>query len=178
MLPVYLAALVFGLVLIGASILVSDADHSHALGSHGSPHAHDASWLPFLSPRFWSYTLGAFGMSGAALTLLAVPAGIHVPVSAALGLFVGSATTWLFRRLQREATGTGPAAEELLGAEGEVVLALREERLGKIRVRLEDHDVEILARARPTDDLAAKSRVVVVRMKDGVAEVLPAPWDD
>jgi len=178
MLPVYLAALVFGLVLIGASIFVSDADHGHTLGPHGSPHAHDASWQPFLSPRFWSYTLGAFGMSGAALTLLAVPAAVHVPVSAALGLLVGGATTWLFRRVQREATGTGAAVEELLGAEGEVVLALREEKLGKIRVRIEDHDVEILARARPSDDLAAKSRVIVVRVKDGVAEVAPAPWED
>lgn len=213
MLAIYLAALAFGLVLIGASVFLGgDAgdhdpghvafDHGagdHETGDHGAghdtddgthgqgghvhvPHAPGGLSHGFLSDllslRFWTWALGAFGMAGAALTLLNVPAPIHLPLSTVLGVVVGSSTAWAFRRLKLASVGAPPAAENLLGAEGEVVLPVRAEGLGKVRLRIADQDFEVMARGSGTEAIGIKEKVIVIRYEDGIAHVRPAPWKD
>lgn len=192
--PVYLAALAFGLVLIGASAFAGDAHDGHDgdvhAGDHGGPgdhgeyggHASEGASSAFLSNvlslRFWTWALGAFGMAGTALHLLGLPAAVHVPVALVLGAGVGSGAAWIFRKL-RVGSATTPASEEsLLGNEAEVVLPLHPGKLGKVRLRVADQDVELLASAGPEEKVEMKGRVVVVRFRDGVAEVRPAPWKE
>ena len=190
MLAVYLAALAFGLILIGASAFSGDGDahgDAHA-GETGAGDAHDdahAADVPhgalvsnLVSLRFWTYALGAFGMTGTALHFLKVPPAAHVPLAAGMGLLVGGATAWLFRKL-RTAAASSPASEEgFLGREAEVVLSLLPEKLGKIRLRIGEQDVELPARGGEEDRLDTRSKVIVVRFRDGVAEVRPAPWKE
>ena len=178
MLTVYLAALAFGLVLIGASVL-QGGGHDSGDG-HGDGHGdadHGAFVTNLLSLRFWTYALGAFGMAGTALSLLGIAAAVHVPVSLVLGFVVGAGVAALFRQLG-SGTATGPAStESFLGTEGEVVLPLLPDGLGKIRLHVGEQDLEVPART-GGPPLEIRERVVVVRFRDGVAEVEPAPWKE
>lgn len=182
MLTVYLAALAFGLVLIGASVLQGDGgghDSGEGAGDdHGGGDAdHGAFLTNLLSLRFWTYALGAFGMAGTALTLLHVKPVVHVPASVVLGAVVGAGVAALFRQLGR-GSATGPASTEaFLGSEGEVVLPLLPDGVGKIRVHVGEQDVELPARG-GSERIEIRERVVVVRFRDGVAEVEPAPWKE
>ena len=184
MLTVYLAALAFGLVLIGASVLQGDGGgHDSGDGDangddHGGDDADHGAFLSnLLSLRFWTYALGAFGMSGTALSLLGVKPQLHVPVSLALGFVVGAGVAALFRHLGR-GSATGPASTEaFLGSEGEVVLPLLPDGLGKIRLHVGEQDVELPARSGGSR-IEIRERVVVVRFRDGIAEVQPAPWKE
>jgi membrane protein implicated in regulation of membrane protease activity len=116
-------------------------------------------------------------MSGTALSLLGVGAPVHVPVSVVLGFVVGTGVATLFRSLGRGAA-TGPASTEaFLGTEGEVVLPLLPDGLGKIRLHVADQDVEVPART-GGEPIQIRERVVVVRFRDGIAEVEPAPWKE
>jgi membrane protein implicated in regulation of membrane protease activity len=182
MLTVYLAALAFGLVLIGASVLQGDGGgHDSGDGTaddHGGGDAdHGAFLTNLLSLRFWTYALGAFGMAGTALSLLGVKAALHVPVSLVLGVVVGSGVAALFRSLGRGAATSPASTEAFLGSEGEVVLPLLPDGLGKIRLHIGEQDVELPART-GGESIQIRERVVVVRFRDGVAEVEPAPWKE
>ncbi len=203
MLTVYLAALAFGLVLIGASLFAGHGDTDsgtdvhgdgaqigHDLGDgtadahggghdahgHGDGHANPLSSL--LSVRFWTYALGAFGMTGTALVVAGLPAPLHVPIAGAMGVTIGGGAAWLFRKLRLASAGTPVSTDSLLGKEAEVVLPLASERLGKVRMRIGEQDVEFPARGSAEDTLDNRSRVIVVRFRDGVAEVRPAPWKE
>ncbi len=182
MLTVYLAALAFGLVLIGASVLQGDGGGHDSGDGDGDGHGggdadHGAFLTNLLSLRFWTYALGAFGMSGTALTLLHVKPAVHIPVSVVLGAVVGAGVAALFRQLGR-GSATGPASTEaFLGSEGEVVLPLLPDGLGKIRVHVGEQDVELPARGGDAR-IEIRERVVVVRFRDGIAEVEPAPWKE
>jgi membrane protein implicated in regulation of membrane protease activity len=182
MLTVYLAALAFGLVLIGASVFQGDGGgHDSGDGddtgeSHGDAD-HGAFLTNLLSLRFWTYALGAFGMSGTALTLLGVASGVHVPVSVVLGFVVGAGVATLFRSLGRGSATSPASTEAFLGTEGEVVLPLLPDGLGKIRLHVGDQDVEVPARTGGVP-IEIRERVVVVRFREGVAEVEPAPWKE
>jgi membrane protein implicated in regulation of membrane protease activity len=182
MLTVYLAALAFGLVLIGASVLQGDGG-GHGAGDgtaddHGGGDAdHGAFLTNLLSLRFWTYALGAFGMAGTALSLLGVKPALHVPVSLVLGVVVGTGVAALFRSLGRGAATSPASTEAFLGTEGEVVLPLLPEGLGKIRLHVGEQDVELPART-GSAPIQIRERVVVVRFREGVAEVEPAPWKE
>jgi len=182
MLTVYLAALAFGLVLIGASVFQGGAEGHDSGDGHGDDHGggdadHGAFLTNLLSLRFWTYALGAFGMSGTALALLGLKTGVHLPVSLVLGVVVGTGVAALFRSLGRGAATSPASTEAFLGSEGEVVLPLLPDGLGKIRLHVADQDVELPART-GGDPIAIRERVVVVRFRDGIAEVEPAPWKE
>ena len=182
MLTVYLAALAFGLVLIGASVFQGDGgghDSGHGDGDgHGGGDAdHGAFLTNLLSLRFWTYALGAFGMAGTALTLLGVKPALHVPVAVALGGVVGAGVAALFRSLGRGSATSPASTEAFLGSEGEVVLPLLPEGVGKIRLHVGEQDLELPARTGGSP-IQIRERVVVVRFRDGVADVEPAPWKE
>lgn len=182
MLTVYLAALAFGLVLIGASVFQGDGGGHDSGDGDGDGDGHgDADHGAFLSNllslRFWTYALGAFGMSGTALTLLHVEPAVHVPVSVALGFVVGAGVATLFRSLGRGSATSPASTDAFLGSEGEVVLRLLPDGLGKIRLHVGDQDVEVPART-GGDPIEVRERVVVIRFREGVAEVEPAPWKE
>lgn len=182
MLTVYLAALAFGLVLIGASVFQGDGGGHDSGDGDGTGESHgDADHGAFLtnlfSLRFWTYALGAFGMSGTALSLLGVAGGVHVPASVVLGFVVGAGVATLFRSLGRGSATSPASTEAFLGTEGEVVLPLFPDGLGKIRLHVGDQDVEVPARTGGVP-IEIRERVVVVRFREGVAEVEPAPWKE
>ncbi|MCG3193213.1 MAG: hypothetical protein DIJKHBIC_02463 [Thermoanaerobaculia bacterium] len=194
MLTIYLAALAFGAVFIVASLVAGagsgEGDHDAGASGEGVAGAtaedvagdaahHDEGMLPkVLSLRFWTYSLGAFGMTGTALSLLGTSPALHVPLSLAMGFGVGTVVCWVFRKLQKGSAAAPVDSSSVLGTEGEVVLPLLPGKVGKIRVRLANQDLEFLARSGEDAALETRKKVVVVRMENGVAEVRSAPWKD
>lgn len=198
MLTIYLAALAFGAVFIVASLVAGagsgegdhdagasgegvagDAAEGNAEDAAGDAAHHDEGMLPkVLSLRFWTYSLGAFGMTGTALSMLGTSPALHVPLSLAMGFGVGTVVCWVFRKLQKGSAAAPVDSSSVLGTEGEVVLPLLPGKVGKIRVRLANQDLEFLARSGEDAALETRKKVVVVRMENGVAEVRSTPWKD
>lgn len=181
MLYLYFAAAGFGLALLAASVLglvegAHDGDPGGADFHDGDAHAESAG-SAFLRVRFWTWTLSAFGVAGSALHLLGVSKLAAFVGAVVIGGAVGTAVTLVFRGLRRAGVTTPLSTDSLEGAEGEVVLAVSEGRPGKIRLRVGDQDLELVANG-GGEPLPLRSRVIVVRCVGGVAEVRPAPWND
>ncbi len=180
----YLGALAFSLVLIGVSAFSGhdhdggDGDgHDHVGHDHGGDLLHGPLG-DVLSLRFLTWGLGGLGLTGTALTLLGVASPLRFPVALGVGIAVGLGTTFLFRKLRTLSAGAPAAPESLLGQEAVVVMPLKPGALGKIRLRSGGNDVELLAQGGDDALLPADSRVVIVRFRDEVAQVRPAPWTD
>src|SRR5262252_1089543 len=114
---VYLAALIVGLGVLSLGLLGHGADahgadlhvggvhgdlgHGHASG-HGADDAHHQSGLfgvaLFLSLRFWSFALMAFGSVGTLLTWFALAGSAATAlIAVAVGLFSGGLAATVFR---------------------------------------------------------------------------------
>jgi membrane protein implicated in regulation of membrane protease activity len=183
---IYIAALIVGGGAIAVQLLMSaggdadadvqgdvdaDADHS----GHGH-HAGDGSGiLPiFLSLRFWTYALLAFGLVGTLLWYLGLaPEPVTAVVAAVMGLSSGFTASWLFRALARSETG---ASSDAVGQVGRVLLPCAKGRRGKVRIQLHGQTLDVLATT-DEEELPAGSAVLVEEMRGEVAHVSPAPAD-
>lgn len=198
-LPVYLGSLALGGILILASLLLGGGDHDHDHDVHVDHDvdadvdaevdhdleggldkdlslAKDAAvagggWMPFLSLRFWTFALATFGGAGAVLDLL----GFSDPVSAVsaslTGVGVGLAVSRAFHTLKHTHVSGDVGLRQIGGREGTLLLAVGPEKLGKVRVQVDGQDVDLPARTQDEALLGIRERVLVVSVKDGVAEV-------
>ena len=195
----YLATLIVGLgtilvQLVGAGDADGDADvdagadvdaDAHADvgadgdGGHGHGHGHgatDASVLAtFLSMRFWTFLLMAFGMVGTLLHYLELASSVVTLVCAvAMGLASGFIASWVFRSLARAATSSGAAEGDTVGRVGKVLLPCRKDARGKIRIEVNGQMIDFLATT-DEEELAAGEDVLVVEMRGEEAHVAQAP---
>jgi membrane protein implicated in regulation of membrane protease activity len=90
--------------------------------------------FPLLSPVTLAMFVSTFGGVGYLLKhLTAWPAVVQVPVAGVSGVLVGGGVSWLFFRIMRSVESSSqPLAEEGVGAEAEVILAIPAEGLGEI----------------------------------------------
>jgi hypothetical protein len=180
MLSIYVGGLLFGGVLLAASILGGHAEHGdlggHAGGDHdGSQGGHG---LPFLSLRFWAFTLAFFGLTGAALTLAGGGLGALVPVLAgAVGLSCGLVSARVLRLLGRRPVGLLGDAGAHVGREGRVLLPVGASKgqLGKIRLQIGGTSTDLVAETEGDAGLAAGETALVVGMRGNVALVERSP---
>jgi membrane protein implicated in regulation of membrane protease activity len=184
----YLAALILGLGTILVQLFMGgsgDADvHvstelDHGLEHEVDGHAHgavDPGFLPiFLSLRFWTFSLLAFGMVGSALTLLGVTSALFTALTAAaMGFASGALASWVFRALNRAQVSSGAAEDDPVGQVGKVLIGLGPERRGKVRIELKGQTLDLIA---TTDDaeLVEGEQVLVEEMREGRAHVSKAP---
>ena len=196
MLSVYLGSLLFGGVLLGASILGGHgdgADGGHALtaghghdghlgegGGHNAEH-HQPSKLPFLSLRFWAFAAAFFGLTGTALTI-AGGLGALTPLAAGVvGLGCGLVSARVLGDLSRQTVGLLGDASAHLGREGRVLLPLARGQRGKIRLQIGGTSTDLVAETEAEAPLAAGETAFIVGMRGNVALVertpsaLPAP---
>jgi membrane protein implicated in regulation of membrane protease activity len=153
-----------------------DVDHdADAGGTH--PHA-SGDFLPiFLSLRFWTFGLLAFGMVGALLHFFGLMPPLVVAVLAvAMGLASGTLASWVFRALARSEVSSGARGDDAVGHVGRVLLPCEKERPGKIRVELRGQTLDFLA---STDEahIDAGELVLVEEVRDHVMHVSRAPRD-
>jgi membrane protein implicated in regulation of membrane protease activity len=192
----YLAALIIGLGTIGVQLFMAgdgdsdadvgvdfDADAGGALdadadaGDHGHGGAHaDGGFLPiFLSLRFWTFGLAAFGMVGSLLHYFRLAGGLITPIIAvAVGLTSGFVASWVFRALTRADTSSGSHSRDAVGQVGKVLVPCERGGHGKVRIELRGQIRDYLV---TTDEerLAAGDLVLVEDARDEVLQVSRAP---
>lgn len=189
MLAIYIGALIIGGVLVAASMFLGgkDADaghggHDHDV-DHGHDHGHDAdhdhdgfgdvgSWLPLASLRFWTFFLAFGGLAGTALTLLASGTILTAIVAVVTGYVSGVAVTQVLRRLRRNQVSSEVGANDCVGSVGKLTLPVSKSAPGKVRVRVKDRDLDLMAATDDDGELPANAEVLVYEMReDGVALV-------
>jgi membrane protein implicated in regulation of membrane protease activity len=175
-----------------------DASHSlesgHADTAHGHHHGHHgadggmgalgAAASVLFSLQLWTYLLAFGGVTGLLLRWLA-----HVgePVAGLCALTVGLGTGFAARKVLRRMTAIGDGGtveqEKLIGTSAQVLIPAEAGRTGKIRLSARGHTLDLMARASDGKALAAGVEVIIVDMKEGIAEVttempeLPAAQD-
>ena len=200
MLPFYVGSLALGGVLIAAGILLggdsdtdvdadidvdvdadvdldldldadADADAELDASSAFIKDADAGSWLPFLSIRFWTFGLASFGLTGSLLTLLGFGDGVAAPVSAGLGVIIGWAAAWAFRKLKGANVSADTGLSNIGGTEGEVLLPVGPGKRGKIRALIDGRWVDLLADTGDGRLLQRREKILVVSVSAGVAQV-------
>jgi membrane protein implicated in regulation of membrane protease activity len=148
-----------------------EADPAAGHGAHG-----EGGFLPiFLSLRFWTFALLAFGLSGTLLHYLDLAnAVVTLAVAAGLGVASGLLASLTFRALARAELSSAATSRDAVGQIGRVLVPLGKSRRGKIRIELKGQTVDLLA---TTDDeeLEAGQMVVVEELRDTTAHVTQAP---
>jgi membrane protein implicated in regulation of membrane protease activity len=198
MLSIYLGSLLFGGVLLGASIFGGHGDgadhgdgghgdaghgghggdaghgdgHAHGAGHHHGPH--HASQLPFLSLRFWAFALAFFGLSGAALTWSAF--GALTPlVAGGVGMGCGLLSSRVLSGLARRPVGLLGGSDAHVGREGRLLLPVEKGTRGKVRLSIGGVSTDLIAETEAEGALAAGETALVVGMRGNVALVERSP---
>jgi hypothetical protein len=169
----YVAAAVLGLMLLAASL--AGAGHEHALGHDAGEHPSPAFAL--LSVRVWTYILAFGGVTGAALRL-----GVHAgePASAIAGVAVGVLAGAMAHFVIGSATRAGRTGTvrpaDLVGRSARVVVPMAAGATGKVRVRVADADVDLLATTDGGEPLDRHDEVLIVEVRpEGTALVARSP---
>jgi membrane protein implicated in regulation of membrane protease activity len=196
----YLAALIIGFGTIGLQLLLSgdgdgdadadahadvDADvhadvHADLHADADAGHAHDfhgaAGFLPiFLSLRFWTFGLLAFGLVGSLLHYLRLAGGLVTPlVAVGMGLVCGFLASWVFRALTRADTTSGVHTRDAVGQVGKVMVSCSKGGRGKVRIELRGQTHDFLVTT-DEDELSAGDLVLVEDVRENVLQVARAP---
>jgi membrane protein implicated in regulation of membrane protease activity len=178
----YLAALIIGAGTIVMQLLFAghdaDAGGHDVGGGHDGSHdaAHDVgAWSIFLSARFWTFALLAFGMVGALITMFAFATSTFTLLLAiASGLCAGLVAGFTFRALRRANASSSASLDETVGQIGRVLLPCSKGKVGKVRLELKGQSVDVLATT-GDEEIAIGKRVVIEEVRGGIAHVTRAP---
>jgi membrane protein implicated in regulation of membrane protease activity len=183
----YLAALVVGLGSIALQLLLAGdanadasgdvhaADGAHAHGHDAPGHGEGGASAIFLSLRFWTFALLAFGLAGTLLHYLGLASrGASAAVAILMGLLCGFTASWTLRMLARAELSSGAQSNDALGQVGKVLVPCSRDRRGKVRIELRGQTLDYVA---STDDeeLAAGERVLVEEVRGNTVHVSRAP---
>jgi hypothetical protein len=185
LLQAYVVALVLGGGLVAVSALGIDKD-SESVDldhEHGDPHALDVAHgvdssaaLAYLgSLRFWSFTLGAFGAIGSALTFFGVTSLITAPTAIVGGCAIGVAATRAYLWFARGTVSSHLDTRALAGRDAEVVLSVGPGKTGKVRLTHQGQILELPATTHELHLVERGARVLVVSVEAGTADVTRLP---
>lgn len=147
-----------------------DHDVDGADGHHGSLVGSTAGL--FLSMRFWTFALMAFGMVGALLHWLNLAGfGVTLTLSIVTGLISGLVAGVTFRML-KGSVSSSTSQDDTVGKMGQVTVPLRKGSLGKVRVLVKGKRVDMLATT-DAESIDMGDDVVVVEFRGEHAYVEP-----
>ena len=132
-------------------------------------------YLPFLSIRFWIFGLTVFGLTGIVLVKMDQPTAIHASLAIGMGLVVGWTAAQIFHSLKNTTVDSSADVDRLRGTDATVVLTVRPEGTGKVRLRVKEQDVEVTATTSHDSPLEIGDRVLIVESNQGQVVVAPFP---
>ncbi len=192
MLNIYLSCGAFGLVLVAVSALAggdteldTDADMDLDLDASidvepdldGAVHVDVSNavspgvWLPFLTIRFWTFTLATFGLTGAALSAAGAPFIVHTSTAFVVGPTTGWFAAWLYQKLKNSTTDSTSHLETMAGLSAEVILPIRAGGIGKIRLHQRGQFIELPAKSDSKTTIDIGQKVLIVSISEGRADV-------
>lgn len=197
---IYLASLIVGGVLLGASILLGGHDDADLdvegdadldldadadldveaeggldkdldVGGHG-----DLSGIlfSFLSLRFWTFFLAFFGLTGLVLGGLDLVSSPWLGLGLALGMGLGTGfgAMTIIRRLQSDTAGHAVSSSDYVGKTARVVVPFEGQKgVGKVRVDIKGNTVDLLASGLEDDGYDSKEEVLIIEMEGSRARV-------
>ena len=192
MLNIYLSCGAFGLVLVAVSALAGgdaeldsdvdvdvdvdvelDHDIDGAVHVDVSNSVAPGVWLPFLTIRFWTFTLATFGLTGTALSLAGAPLAVHLTTASIVGPATGWVAAWLYQKLKNATTDSTSHLSSMAGLSAEVVLPIRGDGIGKIQLHQRGQFVELPAKCDSSATINIGQKVLIVSISDGCADVTP-----
>jgi membrane protein implicated in regulation of membrane protease activity len=168
-----------------------DADHSLQAGPHepalDSLHGpvpagskgdwSEADWggiAIFLSLRFWTFGLMAFGLLGCFLHYLNLASGSATAISATvLGVLSGCLAAYTFQALSRSHVNSGASQDELVGQVGRVMLPPNSEGHAKVRLSVKGQTIDYVVTS--DESLEVGASVLVEEVRGAQLHVSPAP---
>jgi len=180
-LAVYVGSLLFGGLLIVASLFGAGHDTDIHVDLHGGDHGgdghdqgHASAWLTLFGLRFWSFGAAFFGLTGIILNTIGGPLlGIAVPfIAAGVGIAAGLGASVTFRALSRDTVGQLRGAAAMIGREGRFLLPVTRGQQGKVRVAVPGSgDVDMVAESDDAGVLPVGTVVLIVEFRGNVAVV-------
>ena len=192
---IYLASLIVGGVLLGASIVLGgqddadleaggdldleadglDAGEVEADGElePGGDGALSGVLVAFLSLRFWTFFSAFFGLTGLVLGGLGLVASdlLGLGLALAMGLSTGLGATAVIRRLSADTSGRAVRSGDYVGKTARVVVPFEGRRVGKVRVDIRGNSVDLLASGFDEETYDGKQEVLIVEMDGSRARV-------
>ncbi len=151
-----------------------DVDHDHgAIDTIGA--GSEAIWLPFLSMRFWTFASACFGLTGFLLTLGGIQEPLTGAISVGMGLTFGWTIARFFRALKTDTVSGTTQTDQLAGQEARVLLPIATDGTGKIVIQTQAGRIELMANTLDTKAITRNTRVLVISVDDGVAQVSALP---
>ncbi len=178
MTALYIICAAVGVIL--ALLAAFGGDHEGEVDAGGDGHddhnGHDWQvWVPFFSLRFWTYLLGAFGLTGLLLERLsAVPTASIPGFAVATGVVCGFGITMLVRLMRRAESNTNAGVKDMLGIEGQILVAVRPGQLGKIRCRIKGDLLDLIAISDDGVTIETGQSAIVVAIEGHQARVIPS----
>ena len=174
MVSVYLAAAIIGFVLLVASLLGAGHDHDLA---HDAAGGHESPAFALLSARVWTYVLAFGGVTG---LLLRYVAPVAEPWRALIAAIAGTTAAVLGRTLIARAAKGGPSGTvkevDLVGRAAGVLVPFQSGTTGKVRIRVAESEIDLLATTDDPEPLASGAEVLILELRtDGAAVVTRAP---
>ena len=153
--------------------LDGDGSASIAEASHGVRKGARRGFNPLASFRFWTFSSAFFGLTGSALTLLGASIEPLTSVlSAAMGITCGFGVSWLVNSLKTPVSSGARSLNDYVGQVGPLLVTMRPGGTSKVRLRLEEQDVDILATSGTTEEIPKGTQVVVLGFNtDGLARI-------
>lgn len=135
--------------------------------------AHDF-WLAFISMRFVTYFAGTFGFLGLALHYWTSMSPMLIPfVSAGVAIMVGYCGSLLFRYLKAEGVTSGVEKHDYIGVLGKTLVAIRESQPGKVRIRIKNDTLDMIALSEGGKEIKKGEEIVVVGLEGDQVRVMP-----
>jgi membrane protein implicated in regulation of membrane protease activity len=182
---VYVGSLLFGGLLIAASLFGAghdtdvhggDAGHGHSGDGHDQSTA--SALLSLFGLRFWSFGSAFFGLTGLVLHLIGGPvvAAMTPLIAGGVGAAAGLGASTTFRALARDTIGQVQGASALVGREGRLLLPVARAQRGKVRMSVPGGGhVDLIAESDDDAALDAGAEVLIVDVRGNVAVVERAP---
>lgn len=132
-------------------------------GGHGHSHA-ETGFLPiFLSLRFWTFSLLAFGLSGTLMHFIGLASGpVTLGIALGLGFCSGLLAAWTVRALGQAQVNSAGSSRDAIGQVGKVLVPLKRGGRGKVRIELKGQTLDFLV----TTDEAALNAGDLVLVED------------
>lgn len=195
MFTIYVAFLVFGGLLLGASVFLGGEDAAGELDAATDLELGEASvdagesldiqdnqldlsgadsvlW-PLRTMRFWTFFAAFCGLTGITLEILGLPTQLAAAIAIAIGTGTGGFASWTLRKLGQIQSGQASDGNDYIGKQAQVLVPVRPGRTGKIRVQVRGQTLDMLAIGDGTQSLATHDRVMIIEMQGTRARIVP-----
>jgi hypothetical protein len=174
MLSIFLFAAILGGGLLLIGMIGGEADVGDAVDADLEIIAKGPGWKHAFSFQTVAYALAAFGLTGAVLTFIGVPAAPTLVAAGAMGLTAGTLVGLLFRWLKRSQGGFGETSDRYIGGVGRTEVRIPSGGRGRIELVHRGRAFTLPA-VSAGGEIDRHEPVVIVDVVDGVAHVQRAP---